>query len=103
MTIVGLNVWTGGRWLALWVGSRAQGSGPPTMGAVAVVVVCLAAVSLVLVWVLGQLNRVYERMTGHTPTVRQHTPWLRSMRGERPQYAGVAPTLTTLERVLVTM
>ena len=103
MTIVGLNVWTGGPLLALWIGSRAQGSGPPTMGAVAVVVVCLAVFSLVLVWVLGQLNRVYERLTGHTATVRQHTPWLRSMRGERPQYGGVAPTLTALERILVAM
>jgi hypothetical protein len=103
MTIVGLNVWTGGPLLALWIGSRAQGSGPPAMTAVFVVVVVLAVVSLVLVWVLGQLNRLYEAMTGHTPTVRQHTPWLRSMRGERPQYAGVDPILTTLERVLVGM
>jgi hypothetical protein len=103
MTIVGLNVWTGGPLLALWVGSRAQGSGPPTMTAVFVMVVALAVVSLALVWILGQLNRAYEALTGHTPTVRQHTPWLRSMRGERPQYAGVDPTLTTLERVLVGM
>ena len=103
MTIVGLNVWTGGPLLALWIGSRAQGEGPPTMAAVFVVVIALAAVSLVLVWLLGHLNRLHERLTGQTATVRQHTPWLRSMRGERPQYAGVAPTLTTLERILVAM
>ena len=103
MTIVGLNVWTGGPLLALWVGSRAQGSGPPTMTAVFVVVIALAAVSLALVWILGRLNRVYEDMTGQTATVRQHTPWLRSMRGERPQYAGVESHLTTLERILVGM
>src|SRR5688572_23403566 len=39
LTIVGLNVWTGGPLLALWVGSRVQGEGSPTMGAVFVVVV----------------------------------------------------------------
>jgi hypothetical protein len=103
MTIVGLNVWTGGPLLALWIGSRAQGSGPPTMTAVFVVVIALAVVSLALMWVLGRLNRAYEEMTGQTATVRQHTPWLRSMRGERPQYTGVEPTLTTFERILVGM
>jgi hypothetical protein len=103
LTIVGLNVWTGGPLLALWVGSRVQGSGPPTMGAVFVVVVVLAAVCLVLALVFGRLNAAYLDMTGQAPTVRQHTPWLRSMRGERPQEAGVEPTLTTPERILVGM
>lgn len=103
ITVLALNVWTGGPLLALWVGSRAQGSGPPTMTAVIVVVVVLALVSFTLVWMLGRLSRVYEEMTGQGPTVRQHTPWLRSMRGERPEYGGVKPTLTTPERILVGM
>jgi hypothetical protein len=103
LTIVGLNVWTGGPLLALWVGSRVQGSGPPTMGAVFVVVVVLAAVCLVLAFLFGRLNEAYLAMTGQAPTVRQHTPWLRSMRGERPQYQGVERTLTTPERILVGM
>jgi prolipoprotein diacylglyceryltransferase len=103
LTIVGLNVWTGGPLLALWVGSRVQGSGPPTMGAVFVVVVVLAAVCLALGVAFGRLNQAYLEMTGQAPTVRQHTPWLRSMRGERPVDHGVAPTLTTPERILVGM
>jgi hypothetical protein len=103
LTIVGLNVWTGGPLLALWVGSRVQGSGPPTMGAVFVVVVVLAAVCLALAMMFSRLNAKYEEMTGQASTVRQHTPWLRSMRGERPQYQGVEPTLTTPERILVGM
>ena len=103
LTIVGLNVWTGGPLLALWVGSRVQGSGPPTMGAVFVVVVVLAAVCLALAAVFARLNQTYQDMTGQVSTVRQHTPWLRSMRGERPQYQGVEPTLTTPERILVGM
>ncbi len=103
LTIVGLNVWTGGPLLALWVGSRVQGSGPPTMGAVFVVVVVLAVVCLVLALLFARLNQRYLELTGQAPTVRQHTPWLRSMRGERPQAAGVEPTLTTPERILVGM
>lgn len=103
LTIVGLNVWTGGPLFALWVGSRVQGSGSPTMGAVFVVVVVLATVCLILAMLFSRLNQRYLEMSGQAPTVRQHTPWLRSMRGERPQYAGVEPTLTTPERILVGM
>ena len=103
LTIVGLNVWTGGPLLALWIGSRVQGSGPPTMGAVFIVVVVLAIVCFVLAVLFGRLSRRYQEMTGQAPTVSQHTPWLRSMRGERPQYAGVEPTLTAPERILVGM
>src|SRR5688500_9684300 len=103
LTIVGLNVWTGGPLLALWVGSRVQGSGPPSLGAVAVVVVVLAAVCLALAALFSRLTQAYQEMTGKAPTVQQHTPWLRSMRGERPQYQGVEPTLTTPERILVGM
>src|SRR5919106_1925476 len=80
LTIVGLNVWTGGPLFALWVGSRVQGSGPPTMGAVFVVVIVLAAVCLALAVLFARLNRRYLEMSGQAPTVRQHTPWLRSMR-----------------------
>ncbi len=103
LTIVGLNVWTGGPLLALWVGSRVQGSGPPTMGAVFVVVIVLGAVSFALAVLFSRLTQKYQEMTGQRATVRNHTPWLRSMRGERPQYQGVEPTLTTPERILVAM
>lgn len=103
LTLVALNVWTGGPLLALWVGSRVQGSGPPTMGAVFVVVVVLAAVSVALVLLFSRLNRAYLEMTGQAPTVQQHTPWLRSMRGERPQSQGVEPSLTAPEHILVGM
>ncbi len=103
ITVLALNVWTGGPLLALWVGSRVQGGGPPTMTAVFVVVATLALISFALVWALGRLSRAYEQMAGQAPTVRHHTPWLRSMSGERPQYEGVQPTVTTPERILVVM
>ena len=49
MSITTINVWTGSPLLALWVGSRVQGSGSPSMGAFAVVGLTLGAVSLALV------------------------------------------------------
>lgn len=103
MGIVGLNVWTGSPLLGLWVGSRVQGEGPPQMRAIFVVAVVIAIVSFVLAQVLARLGLVYDELTGTSPTVRDHTPWLRSMRGERPQYHGVEPRLTALERILVIM
>jgi hypothetical protein len=103
MGVVALNIWTGSPLLGLWVGSRVQGDGPPQMHAIFVVAVVIAVVSFVLAQMLSRLGIVYDKLTGVSPTVRQHTPWLRSMRGERPQYVGVEPRLTALERILVIM
>ena len=89
--VVGLNVWTGGPLLALWLGSRAQGTGPPSMGAVGIVIVALVAISIGL----------YRALQATSQAFRQHAPWLRSMRGERPSYDGMQPTLTSGERILV--
>jgi len=101
--ILALNVWTGGPLLALWAGSQVQGSGPPSMRAVFVVVVVLAAVSLVLVRLLTVVGAAYDRLVGARATVRTHAPWLRSLRGERELYTGEQPHLTALERTLVIM
>jgi hypothetical protein len=43
IAVLTLNLWTGGPMLALWIGSRLQGSGPTTTTAVALVVAVLAA------------------------------------------------------------
>lgn len=101
--IVALNVWTGSPLLALWIGSRVQGSGPPSMAAIAVFIVVFATLSIGLYQLLKLLGTAYDRATGTTATVRQHTPWLRSMRGERELYAGEKPRLTAVERILVGM
>jgi hypothetical protein len=101
IALASLNIWTGGPAFALWVGSRTQGSGPPTVLPVFVAIVLLAAVSLGLVRLIAALERAYDRCAGSGPTVRAHTPWLRSMRGERPVYPGERQRLTTPERILV--
>jgi hypothetical protein len=42
----------------------------------------------------------YREATGTLPTVRTHAPWLRSMRGERPDYDGAA-SISGAERIIV--
>ncbi len=70
MGFLALNVWTGSPLLALWLGSRVQGQGPPSMGAVAVVIGALIVISWVLYQALKATGRAYDDLTGHTPTVR---------------------------------
>ncbi|MBN1529805.1 MAG: hypothetical protein JW895_12150 [Thermoleophilaceae bacterium] len=101
MALLVVNLWTGGPLLALWLGSQAQGTGPPSMGAVGLVIVALVVISVALYRALQWASSEYDDLTGASPTVRQHAPWLRSMRGERPNYDGMQPALTSGERILV--
>jgi hypothetical protein len=101
MGVVTLNIWTGNPLFAVWVGSKVQGSGPPTMGAIFAVAAVLLVLSLLLLRVLSVLGAAYDKASGAGPTVRTHAPWLRSMRGERELYEGEKPQLTGLERTLV--
>lgn len=101
--IVALNVWTGSPLLALWIGSRVQGSGPPSMAAIGVVVAVFAALSFGLYQLLKVLAAAYESASGHAPTARQPAPWLRSLRGERDRYEGERPRLTAVERIVAGM
>jgi hypothetical protein len=99
--LASLNLWTGGPLLALWVGSRTQWSGPPTMLGLFVVTIVLTAVSLGLIRLIALLQEAHRKLSGDAPQVRAHTPWLRSMRGERPVYPGESRRLTAPERMLV--
>jgi hypothetical protein len=96
-----LNVWTGSPLLAVWLGSRVQGEeSQPQMGAYAVVIVALVAFSWGLYQLLKRTMSAYQDATGTTPTVRSHAPWLRSMRGERPETRGTA-RISGAERIVV--
>ena len=89
MAFLALNVWTGSPLLAVWIGSKVQGEeSQPSMGAYAVVILALIAFSWGLYQLLKLVMGAYQDATGTTPTVRSHAPWLRSMRGERPDYRG---------------
>ena len=103
MTAAIVNVWTGGPLLALWLGSRFQGSGPPKMGSVFVVAISLAVFSFLLLQLIRRLGAAYDEVTGRRPTIRQHVPWLRSLRGDRPHEAGDDYSLSALEILLCAM
>jgi membrane protein YdbS with pleckstrin-like domain len=102
MAFLALNIWTGSPLLALWIGSRVQGEeSQASMAAFAAVIGCLAVFSIGLYQALKYVMHAYQETTGTLPTVRSHAPWLRSMRGERPEYGGVRPTISGAERIVV--
>ena len=101
MAAATFNVFTGAPLLALWIGSRLQGTNQqPTMAPVAVVAVAIGVFSYALLLVLRWLGGRYDRATGRQPAIRAHVPWLRSLRGERPHEAGDDYRLTALEIIL---
>jgi hypothetical protein len=103
ISATGLNVWTGSPLAALWIGSRVQSNGPPSMGAVFLVIIAMGAFSYATLRLLRLLGTTYDRLVGRKPTVRAHVPWLRSLRGERPHEAGPEYTLSALDIVMCVM
>ena len=102
MAFLALNVLTGSPLLAVWLGSKVQGQeSQPSMAAFAVVLIALIAFSFGLYQLLKLTMRAYQEATGTAPTVRTHAPWLRSMRGERLDYARSGPHISGAERVVV--
>ncbi len=99
---IALNVWTGSPLLALWIGSQVQGEeSQPSMGAFAAVIGSLALFSFLLYQALKYVSYAYRESTGTLPTVRSHAPWLRSMRGERPEYEGAKTRVSGPEQIVV--
>jgi len=102
MAFLALNVWTGSPLLALWIGSQIQGEeSQPSMGAFAAVIVCLVAFSWGLYQLLKLTTHAYRQATGTQPTMRTHAPWLRSMRGERPEHSRATAHSSGAERIVV--
>jgi predicted secreted protein len=100
MAFLALNVWIGSPLLALWIGSRIQGEeSQPSMGAFAAVLGCLILFSFLLYQALKRVSYAYQEATGTLPTVRSHAPWLRSMRGERPDHTSAG--ISGAERIVV--
>ena len=102
MAFLALNIWTGSPLLALWIGSRVQGEdSQASMIAFAAVIGCLVLFSIGLYQALKHVMHAYQETTGTLPTVRTHAPWLRSMRGERPDYGAGRAHIAGAERIIV--
>jgi hypothetical protein len=102
MGVASVSLWTAAPLLGLWVGSRVAPSSGISMPAVLAIVATIGLACWLLVRALGWMGRAYDRIAGRTATVRRHTPWLRSMRGEREHgQPGTEAHLTPLEYILV--
>lgn len=103
MALATLNVFTGAPLLGMWTGAHVVGENEQiTMLAVAIVAVVMFAAAYAMIVLLGWLGARDDRLTGRGATVRRHTPWLRSMSGERPANTpGAKAQLNALEYVLV--
>jgi hypothetical protein len=101
MAVVAVNIWTGSPLLALWVGSKLQGTSGLSMGAVFAVVAVMAATSFGLVKLLGVLGERHDRLLGVPPGPRRQQPWLRSLSGERTRDQRRRQRISALDVVLV--
>src|ERR1700752_311203 len=80
-TIVSVNLWTGGRLFALWVGSKIQAAvGPVSMAAVGATIAVLIVESLLLYRALAFLTARYNAALGRAMPRRQ-APWMKPMSG----------------------
>src|SRR5215217_943124 len=71
MAVVAVNIWTGSPLLALWVGSKLQGTSGLSMGAVFAVVAVMGATSIALIKLLGALGEKHDRLLGLPPAPRR--------------------------------
>jgi hypothetical protein len=85
------------------VGSRVQGSGSPTMGPIAVVILLITAVSAALLKILNRINGAYDKLM-HRKHRKRQSPWMRSLRGEREDiHDPERDQLSAVDRVAVGM
>jgi hypothetical protein len=101
MAVVAVNIWTGSPLLALWIGSRLQGTSGLSMGAVFAVIAVMGATSFALVKLLGVLGERHDRLLGIPPGPRRQQPWLRSLSGERTRDQRRRARVSALDVVLV--
>jgi hypothetical protein len=100
--ICSINLWTGAPLLAIWIGSKVQGSlNNLSMIAVFSVVAVLAGTVFGLALLLTWINVKYDDLTGRPVVARQTSPWLRSMRDERGDDTQRKYGIGGIERVVV--
>jgi hypothetical protein len=101
MALATANIWTGAPLLGLWVGSRVAPSSGISMLAVFAVAATIFGVAWALIRILATLSARYDEASGRRRTVRRHVPWLRSMRGERPNDTAGESALSAGDYVVV--
>ena len=101
MAVTAVNIWTGSPLLALWVGSRLQGTSGLSMGAVFAVIAVMGVTSFALIKLLGALGARHDKLLGVPSGPRRQQPWLRSLSGERKRDQRKRQRISALDVVLV--
>jgi hypothetical protein len=98
--LLSVFLWTGAPLLSIWIGGQVQGGTGLTMKAVGVVIGVLAITVTLIVLALVRVEAAYKFFSGAPVDKRRTSPWMRSLRGERPELAEKRP-LTGFEKVLI--
>lgn len=98
--LLSVFLWTGAPLMAIWTGAQVQGGTGLTMKAVGVVIGVLAVTVALIVMALVRVEAAYKFFSGAPIDKRRTAPWMRSMRGERPELLEKRP-LTGFEKALV--
>jgi hypothetical protein len=83
MALGSVVVWLASPLAWLWVASQMTESTQPSLGPYLLVLVGVVLTAVVVGKLLGMVNRLHMRVTGHAPDKREAAKWNRSMRGER--------------------
>ena len=98
--LISVNLYTGAPLFAIWVGSQVQGGTGLTMKAVGAVIGVLAVTVAILVFLLIRVEAAYKFFSGEPVQRKRTSPWMRSLRDERPELA-VKRKLSGFEKTLI--
>ena len=98
MALGSVAMWLGVPVLWIWLASQLSRSSQASGAIILLIVVGIAVSMLALARLLGRANHAHQRLTGRLPRRREHTVWMRSMRGEREvvREHGVLGTVMTV-------
>jgi hypothetical protein len=99
MILGALMLWIGNPVIWLWLGSQMTSSQQGRMGPYMLVAGGILLSTVLVAVGLARLDRLYQSVSGHTPTVRVRLPWLRSLRDERQ---ASSREMTVLDFIVVT-
>ena len=98
--VISINLYTGAPLFAIWVGSQVQGGTGLTMKAVGAVIGVLAVTVAILVFLLVRVEAAYKFFSGEPVQKKRTSPWMRSLRDERPELQEKRP-LSGMEKIVI--
>ncbi len=97
MLLAALSLWTAIPLGWIYIGSKVSHTQFPSQGPYFVVAVGIIISVLLVAWLIGRLNRLYEQVTGTNRLEPMRPAWLKSLRDTSPR----AGTTTVVEAVLM--